>query len=130
MRHLIGVLYLLTALIGLYWSLRLTLTGLYAVPFSLWYVVVWIGAIMLLVSGVLQWASASTRTRWLPVAGSLLLASYFVPAALEMVRSYLRSEVAGGAQLGVRLLTVAFVLASLAVATSQKMARDLPRNVR
>ena len=116
MRHLIGVLYLLTALVGLYWSVRLTLTGLYAVPFSPWYIVVCIGAVVLLAGAVLWWASVSTWTRWLPIVGSVLLASYFVPAAVEMLRSYSRSEVTGGAQLATRLAAVALVLASLATA--------------
>lgn len=116
MRHLIGVLYLLTALVGLYWSVRLTLIGLYAVPFSPWYIVVCIGAVVLLAGAVLWWASVSTWTRWLPIVGSALLATYFIPAALEMLRSYSRSEVAGGAQLATRLAAVALVLASLATA--------------
>lgn len=116
MKHLIGVLYVLTGLVGLYWSVRLTLTGLYAVPFSPWYIVVCIGAVMLLAGAVLSWVSMSTWTQWLPVVGSLLLASYFVPAAVDMLRSYSRSEVAGGAQLATRLAVVALVLASLTAA--------------
>jgi hypothetical protein len=38
MKHAIGLLYLATACVGFYWSLYLTLTGLYGVPFSVWYV--------------------------------------------------------------------------------------------
>lgn len=121
MKPLIGVLYLLTGFVGLYWSVRLTLTGLYAVPFSPWYVVVCIGAVMLLAAAVLSWVSMSLWSQWVPVIGSLLLASYFVPATVGMLRSYLRSEVTGGTQLGIRLAAVGLVLASLVSAIVSKV---------
>ncbi len=121
MRHLIGILYLLTALVGLYWSLWLTFLGLYNVPFSLWYVVIFVGALVQLVGAVLWWASTSSWTRWVPIVGSLLLASLFVPAGVGMLWGYYGRTVAGGTQLAVPLATVALVLASLATAIINKI---------
>ncbi len=118
MRHLVGMLYFVTALAGLYWSVRLVLLGLYDVPVSIWFVVVFIGSATLLVGAVLWWTSTRAWAQWLPLLGSLLLASYFVPASVEILRSYSRSEVAGGTQLAVRLTTVALILASLIAAIS------------
>jgi hypothetical protein len=116
MRHLTGVLYLLTALVGLYWALWWTFTGLYGVPFSLWYVVIFMGVLVQLVGAILWWASTSSWTRWVPVVGSLLLASLFVPAGVGMLRDYYGTKVRGGAQLAIPLISVALVLASLVTA--------------
>jgi hypothetical protein len=69
MKHLVGLLYLATALIGFYWSIYLTLTGLYGVPFSRWYVVIFIGAVVLFAGAVLWWASTIPWTRVFPIVG-------------------------------------------------------------
>jgi hypothetical protein len=85
MKHIIGLLYLTTASVGLYWSIYLTLTGLYGVPFSSWYVVLFAGAVLLLIGAVLWWTSKSEWARWLPIAGSACLAAYFVPAVIVLL---------------------------------------------
>lgn|GEM_PF-2866773 len=85
MKHTVGILCLVTALVGLYWSVYLTMAGLYGVPFSYWYLVVFIGGFTLLVGAVLWWTSTKAWTRWLPLVGSVLLAAYFVPAFIFLV---------------------------------------------
>lgn len=108
MRHLIGILYLLTAFTGLYWSLYLTMTGIYGVPFSLWYLVIFIGGVLLLIGAILWWASSREWVRWLPLVGSGLLALYFVPAFIVVLGE-------GTADL-IRVILVALVVASMLVA--------------
>jgi hypothetical protein len=112
MRILIGALYLATALVGLYWSVYLTLTGLYGVPFSRWYVVLLIGGVVLLIGAILWWTSNREWTRWFPIIGSALLGSYFVPAFITMVRQ-------GGVDL-IRVIIVALVLMSLVVSVKER----------
>ena len=53
------------------------MTGIYGDPFSPWYVVIFIGSIILLSGSICWWISARSWTRWLPVIGSALLTSYF-----------------------------------------------------
>jgi len=112
MRHVIGLLYLATALIGFYWSIYLTLTGLYGVPFSRWYILIFVGAVALFAGAILWWASSKEWTRWLPIIGSALLATYFVPAGVLLVRQ-------GRIDL-IRVVIVALVLACLAVAVKER----------
>jgi len=123
MKYLIGVLYLLTGLAGLYWAIWLTLTGLYAVPISPLYIVICIGAVTLLAAAVISWVSVGAWARWLPIAGSALLACCFVPAGIGMVQSYFRSEIVGGLQLATSLATVLLALASLATALTNSFTR-------
>jgi hypothetical protein len=111
MKYTIGLLYLSTAMIGFYWSIYLTLTGLYGIPFSRWYIVVFIGAIFVLLGGIFCWVSSSGWTRWFPVIGNLLLSSYFVPAGIVLIRQ-------GRLDL-IRVVLIAVVLMSLIVAVKQ-----------
>jgi hypothetical protein len=112
MRYVIGLLYLATALVGFYWSIYLTLTGLYGLPFSPWYAVIFVGATLLLIGAILRWASSSEWTRWLPIVGSVCLAAYFVPAVVVLIRQ---------GRLGLsRVLIVALVLVSLVVAVKER----------
>jgi hypothetical protein len=112
MKHIIGLLYLATALVGFYWSIYLTLTGLYGLPFSTWYVVIFIGAVVLLVGAILWWASSSEWTRWFPIVGSILLGSYFIPAGIVLLQQ-------GRIDL-IRMAIVALVLVSLVVAVKER----------
>jgi hypothetical protein len=112
MKHIIGLLYLATALVGFYWSTYLTLTGLYGMPFSRWYIVIFIGAVVLFVGAILWWASNREWTRWFPIIGSVLLSSYFVPAGIVLIRQ-------GRFDL-IRLLIVTLVLVSLIVAVKER----------
>jgi hypothetical protein len=118
MKHLIGLLYLATALTGFYWSIYLTLTGLYGLPFSRWYIVIFIGAVVLLTGAVLWWVSTSPWTRLLPIIGSVLLCSYFVPAAIVLIRE--------GRMDSIRLAIVTLALVSLVVAVKERHVAPYP----
>lgn len=109
---MIGVLYLSTAAVGFYWSLYLTLMGLYGMPFSVWYAVVFVGATLLLVGAVLWWVSSSEWRLWVPIAGSACLAAYFIPAVIVVTWQ-------GRLDL-LRVLIVALVLATLIVAIRER----------
>lgn len=119
MKNVIGLLYLVTALVGFYWSIYLTLTGLYGIPFSRWYVVIFIGAVVLFIGAILWWASSSEWTRWFPIIGSGLLSAYFVPAGIVLIRQ-------GRIDL-IRVLIVALVLASLVVAIKERHVTIYPQ---
>ncbi len=112
MKHVIGLLYLITAAIGLYWSVYLTLTGLYGVPFSTWYAMIFIGAVLLLMGAILWWTSKSEWTRWLPIAGSLCLAAYFVPAVIVLIYQHRLDFI--------RVLIVVLILTCLTVAIKER----------
>jgi hypothetical protein len=119
MKHVIGLLYLATAGVGLYWAVYLTLTGLYGLPFSRWYVVLLIGGLVLLIGAILWWTSSSEWTRWFPIIGSVLLASYFVPGFIMLVRQ-------GRVDL-VQVLILVLVVASLVAAIRLRHVAVRPR---
>jgi hypothetical protein len=113
MKHVIGLLYIVTALVGFYWAIYLTLTGLYGLPFSRWYIVIFIGALVLLVGAILWWTSSSPWTRWVPIVGSLLLGAYFIPAAIVLLRQ--------GRMDLIRVFIIFLILASLVVAVKERV---------
>jgi hypothetical protein len=119
MKHVIGLIYLATAAVGFYWSSYLTLTGLYGLPFSGWYAVIFVGAVLLLVGAILWWASSREWTRWFPIAGSVCLAAYFVPAVIVLLRQ-------GRLDL-IRVLIVALVLVSLVIAVKERHVTTYPQ---
>lgn len=119
MKHVIGLLYVITALIGFCWSIYLTLTGLYGVPFSRWYVVILIGAALLLIGAILWWTSNREWTRWFPIIGSSCLAAYFIPLLILMIREH-SLEI-------VRVICVILVLASLVIAVKERHVTRYPQ---
>jgi hypothetical protein len=119
MKHAIGLLYLVTALVGFYWSIFLTFTGLYGIPFSPWYIVIFLGALLLFIGAGLWWASSLEWTRWLPIVGSVCLAAYFVPAIIVLIRQ--------GRLDMIRVLIVVLILVSLVVAVKERHVTRYPR---
>jgi hypothetical protein len=115
MRNTIGVLYLLTGLVCLYWSLQLTLTGLYGVPFSWWYVAVFVGSLVLILGAILAWVSGRPWTDWVPLVGSVVLAAYFIPAIAVALRRFVQGQAPGSWDLAIRVGVVLLVIVSLAV---------------
>jgi hypothetical protein len=113
-KHVVGLLYVTTALLGFYWSVYLTLTQLYGVPFSGWYILIGLGAAVLLLGAILWWVSNWDWIRWLPVAGSALLAIYFVPAGAVLIRQ-------GRLDL-IRAIVILWVVLCFAVAVKERMA--------
>jgi len=118
MKHLIGLLYLTTALVGFYWSIFLTLTGLYGIRFSRWYLVIFIGAAVLLIGAILWWASSREWTRWFPLVVSVLLGSYFIPAGVVLIRQ--------GRMDLIRVAIVILVLLCLLVAIKERHTTTYP----
>jgi hypothetical protein len=121
MKILSGILYFVTALFGLFWTIRLYLMGMYGASFSWWYPVMLLGSLLLLVGAFLTGASSRSWTLWLPLFGSAVLAVFFVPAIIDTLRAYFRGEVVGGTQLANRVLVVILVLASLGVSLAAKL---------
>jgi hypothetical protein len=80
------VLYLADSAVGLYWAIYLTLTGLYGVPFSNWYWVIFFGSGALLVGTILRWTSFVAPALWLCLVGAVVLASYFLTATAVLIR--------------------------------------------
>jgi hypothetical protein len=116
MRNLTGVLYLLTGLVGLYWSVQLTLLGMYGMPFSWWYASIFIGSLILILGAILFWASGRPWTEYMPLVGSIVLAAYFIPAIIITLRGYAQGRVPGGMGLSIHVAVVLLVIVSLAVA--------------
>jgi len=116
MKHASGFLYLLTALGGLYWSLYLTMTGIYGLPFSYWYLVIFIGSVILFVGAILRWASTKSWARWLPVVGSAMLLSYFAQVLILGLRTRMLDAI--------RLLWIVVLLTCFLVAIRASMSAD------
>ena len=121
MRILISILYLLTGLVGLYWSVRLTVTGMYGAPFSWWYGAIFIGSLFLIVGAILVWVSGRPWTGWVPLTGSVFLAAYFIPAIVITLQRYAKGQASGPVELSIRVAVVLLVVASLIVAASDKL---------
>ncbi len=121
LRVIMGILYLLTGLVCLYWSLQLTLMGIYGTPFSWWYAAVAGGSLILILGAILHWASGQPWTEWVPLVGSIVLAAYFIPAIIVTLNRYAQGQAPGGTALAVRIMVVILVLASFAVAASNKL---------
>ena len=79
-------LYLADSAVGLYWGIYLTLTGLYGVPFSNWYWVIFFGSGVLLAGTILRWTSFAVPALWLCLVGAVVLASYFLTATAVLIR--------------------------------------------
>jgi hypothetical protein len=116
MRNPIGVLYLLTGLVGLYWSVQLTLLGMYGMPFSWWYASIFIGSLILILGAILVWVSGQPWTDWVPLVGSVVLAAYFIPAIAVTLSRYAQGQAPGGVGLVIRVAVVLLVIVTLAVA--------------
>jgi hypothetical protein len=56
-----------------------------------------------------------------PLVGSVVLAAYFIPAILVTLNRSVQGQAPGGSALAVRVVVVILVLASLAVAASNKL---------
>lgn len=80
------VLYLADSAVGFYWAVYLTLTGLYGIPFSNWYWVIFFGSGALLVGTILRWTSFVVPALWLCLVGAVVLASYFLTATAVLIR--------------------------------------------
>lgn len=112
MRWAVGIIYMVTALVGLCWSVYLTLTGLYGLPFSWVYAALFIGSVVLAAGGICTWTAVRGWTLWMPVVGSAIVAAYFIAATFAVVGRYREEGVED-----ISMLLVRFVILALAVAS-------------
>ena len=117
----IGFLYMLTGLAALYFSIQLTLTGLYGVPFSRWYAEVFVSALILMIGAVCWWTSKRQWAAWVPLIGSALLAAYFIPAGISLVRQCMAGHGPGPTVLMTRIGAILLVLASLVISVVNRI---------
>ena len=116
----IGFLYMLTGLVALYLSVQLTLAGMYGVPFSRWYAEVFFAGLVLIVGAICWWSSARNWASWVPLVGSVLLAAYFIPVGISLLRQCVTGHGPGAAELAMRVGAIVLVLVSLALSVSNK----------
>jgi hypothetical protein len=121
LRIVIGFLYMLTGLVALYFSIQLTLTGLYGVPFSRWYAEVFVSGLILVIGAVCWWTSNRQWAAWVPLIGSALLAAYFLPAGISLVRQCMAGHGPGLAELSTRIGAILLVLTSLVISVSNRL---------
>lgn len=121
LRIAIGFLYVLTGLVALFFSVQLTLAGMYGVPFSRWYVEVFFAGLILIVGAICWWSSSRQWAAWVPLIGSALLAAYFIPAGISLARQCMAGHGPGVAELTTRIGAILLVLASLAISVSNRL---------
>ncbi len=116
MRHLVGVLHLVTAVAGFYWSIYFTMLGLYGVPFSWWIVEIFVGSLVLLVGAIACWATPRKWARWTTFIGSSLLAVFFLTALVMNPAGFLGTLSSPTTEDLTAVGSVALVVASLVAA--------------
>jgi hypothetical protein len=114
--YLTSVLHLMTAGTGVYWGGYLLLTGIYGVPFSPWYLVVFLGGVILGVGAIIQQFSKQPWTTWLPVLGGGMLGSYFFPAFAYNLSDFIALPGSATSERALALSSVVLTAASLVVA--------------
>ncbi len=129
MRHWIGMLYLATALVGLAWAWYKHALLMYGAPWGWWNIALYAGSLTLLLGATVWWGSGTTWTQWLPLIGSAMLASFFLPAFIRDLHE-LRSTLAVIAREPIEALisvgSVALVLASLLIAITVRIRTVRP----
>jgi uncharacterized membrane protein len=123
MRFLHGLLYLVVGLVGLYWSIELTLIGMYGVPFSWWYAAIALGGIVLILGAICVWATTQAWAEWVSFVGSLILAAYFVPAIIVTAYRCIMGQTPVGIELLIRVIVVALVVFCFNVAVNKTLGR-------
>ncbi len=117
MRNSTALLFLLTGVICLYWSVELSLTGMYGIPFSWWYAVVFAGSLVLILGAILSWVTGRRPiASWVGFVGSIMLAAYFIPDIAMTIRRYALAQASGSIYLAIRIAVALLVIASLVVA--------------
>lgn len=114
--HITTGLHLLTAVMGMYWGAYLTMTGLYGVPFSPWFAVVFAGGVILGSGAILQRSLRQRWTLWLPIFGSVMLATYFIPALVLNLPDFIAFINTPTSERVLAVVAVILTIASLLVA--------------
>jgi hypothetical protein len=87
MRYLSAALYLLTAVVALWWGLYEVMHAVYGVRPSWWHLLIFVGGVVLLAGAVMTLISSGTLARWVVPIGLALLLVYFGPAVFVTLRA-------------------------------------------
>lgn len=126
MKMSVGVLYLAVSGYGIYWAHHMMTRRHTNSYVAYWYVDLLAGAVILGLGAILRLTAWRSRTRWLPVVGSAMVAAYYVGASVVTLRRYVAGKViATLPQLGFALVPVLLVLVLFTVALFEKLRPDL-----
>jgi hypothetical protein len=125
-RIAVGFLYLAVAGYGIYWAHHMLTVRRTTSYVAYWYIDLLLGAAILGTGAILRWTRWQGQTRWLPVAGSAMVAAYYVGASVVTLRRYLAGKISATVpQLGFALVPVLLVLVLFSVALFEKFRPDL-----
>lgn len=121
-----GFLYLAVAVYGNYWAHHMFTRRHTNTHVVYWYVDLLIGAVILGIGALLRWTPWHSKTRWLPLLGSAMVAIYYVGASVVTLRRYFAGRIhASGPQMGFALLPVLLVLVLFTVALFETLHPEL-----
>ena len=86
--HTRPTLYLCTSMMGLYWAGYYTMLGMYGLKFSVWIVVVFLGALLLGAGAFIEWALRREWTLSLLIVGSSAMTVYWMVPSLHGLPDY------------------------------------------
>jgi hypothetical protein len=119
------LLYLLTGIACSCWCVSMLVIGIYtplSVTYVLLHMVVLIGAVVLMIGGVMGWTSLKQRSEWITLIGATILVIYFVPAIVTLWHQYGNEQVAENTARFLFGLTVPMlVFASFLIAVFSKV---------
>jgi uncharacterized membrane protein len=122
----VGFLYLTVSGYCVYWAHHMITRRHTNTSVTYWYYDLLIGAIILGMGALFRWTRWQARTRWLPVVGSAMVATYYVGASVVTLRRYFAGRIhATAPQMGIALLPVLLVLILFTVALFEKLRPEL-----
>ena len=111
---------------GIYWAHHMFTRRHTNTHVVYWYIDLLIGAVILGLGGLFRWTPWHSKTRWLPLAGSAMVAIYYVGASVVTLRRYFAGRIhASGPQMGFALLPVLLVLVLFTVALFETLRPEL-----
>jgi hypothetical protein len=119
-------LYLAVSAYGIYWAHHMITRRHTTSGVAYWYLDLLLGAIILGIGAILRWTRWQARTSWLPVAGSAMVAGYYVGATVVTLHRQSAGKIrASIPQLGLALVPVLLVLLLLLLALFEKFRPEL-----
>ena len=121
-----GFLYLAVSGYGIYWAHHMLTRRHTTTYVAYWYVDLLLGAIILGLGAILRWTRWQARTRWLPVVGTAMVATYYLGASVVTLRRYFAGRIhATAPQVGFALVPVLLVVVLFTVALFEKLHPEL-----
>jgi uncharacterized membrane protein len=122
----VGFLYLTVSGYCVYWAHHMITRRHTNTSVAYWYYDLLLGAIILGLGAILRWTPWQAQTRWLPVLGSAMVATYYVGASVVTLRRYFAGRIhATPQQMGFALVPVLLVLILFTVALFEKLRPEL-----